>query len=195
MTKSFSRSFSGVCIGVFVLGVATYSAFSFQRHENEKVEPARAFRLTEIESELDAAGVETLLAVRTKDVDANGDWHSAVQPIGKSGGVDYSRTSEGLSVSKGQERTRLDEGKEQAGVPELMQKSRTVGFYKNHPDLVGTDTIAGLEVYRLRRPLDGGNGWMEMENSPKTGHIPLRVILHKPDGSEHKIEAVKVEFK
>ena len=188
------KIFTAVCITVFIAGVATYSASSLQRQAGEKAEPARSFRLIELESEVDAAGVETLLNVRTKDVDANGDWHSSVAPIGKTGGVEYSNASNGVVATKGKDQITLEEGKERPSAESLSAK-RTVSFYKNHPNFAGTDVIAGLEVYKLRRPLDKGEGWLEMCHSPKTGASPLRVIVHSPDGSEHRIEAVKIEFR
>ena len=195
MSRLLSRSFAVFCVGLFLFGLATYSVSSFQQSQKNRAEPAQAFKLIELESDVDANGVETFKALRIHEVEANGDWRTVVHPIGKSGGVEYASTSEGLSAAKGNERIMLDEGKKRSLSPEQQEKMRTVGFYENHPDLVGTGMIAGLKVYKLRTPLDQKDGWLEMANSPKTGKIPLCVIVHQPDGAEHRIEAVKVEFK
>jgi hypothetical protein len=191
MSRLRIRPFALVCMAVFVLGLATYSVSSFQQSKKDQVEPARAFKLVLIESDTDANGVESFKAIRVKEVDAQGYWRSAVHSIGKSSETEYEHTSEGLFLTKDEERTLMSK---RPSPLEMWQKTRMVTFYENHPDLIGTDVIAGLKVYRLRVPLEQENGWLEMANSPKIGHSPLRIILHKPDGSEHRIEAVRVEF-
>ena len=57
--------------------------------------------MVQIESEVDAKGVETLKALRTRDVDDQGNRQTSVLPIGKSGSVEYTNSSGSVSVTKG----------------------------------------------------------------------------------------------
>ena len=66
--------------------------------------------------------------------------------------------------------------------------------YIRSPDFIGTDEIAGLLVYRLRGNREDGS-WVELSYSPKVGLIPLRIVDHRSDGSEHRRAAVEVELR
>jgi hypothetical protein len=166
--------------------------FSFQKSQKSKIEPARGFKLVEIESDIDPSGVETFKAIRTKQVDVNGDWNEAVHPIGKVGHAQYSRTADGVSVSSGKRSFTIPQEPRPTGVRE---KTRTIEFYETSRAFVGTDMVAGLKVYRLRSKFDNEEkGWLETAYSPTTGIIPLRTIIHSPDGSEKRIETIRVTF-
>ena len=186
------RTLSLVCAFVFVFGVASYTVLSFQQSQKGQIEPARGFKLVEIESDVDPSGVETFKAIRTKDVAANGDWNEAVHPIGKVAHVQYSRTAEGVSASNGKQSFTI---RQEPRPTAVREKTRTIGFYETSPAFVGTDMVAGLKVYRLRTKLDNEEeGWLETAYSPTTGIMPLRTILHRPDGSEKRIETFRVTF-
>ena len=186
------RTLSLVCAAVFVFGVASYTVFSFQQSQKGRIEPARAFTLVLVESDVDPSGVETFKAIRTQNVDANGDWNEAVHPIGKVGHAQYSRTADGVSVSNGKQSFTIPQEPRPTAVRE---KTRTIGFYETSRAFVGTDTVAGLKVYRLRSKFDNEQeGWLETSYSPTTGIMPLRTIIHRPDGSEKRIETFRVTF-
>jgi hypothetical protein len=191
MFKMTPKAFATLSVIVFFSGLTTFAVSSLQKSNRHSVEPARPFRLIQIESEITPEGVEVTKRLRTQDVAVDGTWHSTVTSVDTNNSVEYALSAEGLSAThKGQH---ISLGPK-AEAPELLQKTHTVEFYENHPDFVGTDVIAGIKVYKLKTPLSQKGGWLEMANSPQTGAIPLRTILHKPDGSEHKIEAVKVDF-
>ena len=58
-----------------------------------------------------------------------------------------------------------------------------------------TERIAGLEavVSRQESPDKPGH-WIESAHAPGTGPFWLRMIYHQPDGSEVRIETVRVVF-
>jgi hypothetical protein len=60
------------------------------------------------------------------------------------------------------------------------------------------DEVASLPVYVLRAEIDNPESiheWTEQSYSPKTGYAPLRTVVHLRDGSEVRIEAIRVEFR
>ena len=77
---------------------------------------------------------------------------------------------------------------------EFYGKWRDEAYYRNHPKLIRTEKLLGLEVFILRSPGRPGE-WTEAAFSPKTGSVSLRFIKHRSDGREIVIEPVKIEFK
>jgi hypothetical protein len=189
--KLTSKAFAAFSVIVFFSGLTTFAVSSLEKSNQRSIEPARPFRLIQIESEITSEGVEVVKRFRTQDVNVDGTWHSTVTSVDTNNSGEYALSADGLSATHKGEHLSLGSKVE---APELLQKTHTVEFYENHPDFVGTEIIAGIKVYKLKTPLSQKGGWLELASSPKTGAIPLRTILHRPDGSEHKIEAVKVEF-
>ncbi|MCY7391066.1 MAG: hypothetical protein LH647_06045 [Leptolyngbyaceae cyanobacterium CAN_BIN12] len=188
-----------ICTIVFLTGLTTYSVKSYQQSQSsqqlqeETPEPARAYVLTSLVAKVDANRIKTITAIHVQEVDAEGNWVVKRTFIGRAGEI---RTE----VS-GQNYTRTDlRGNQITGtVPqakdtEMFRKMRSETFLKNHPKLLGTETIAGLVAYRIKS-LDEDGRWVEQAFSPRTGYIPLRLIDHSADGTEIVIEAVKIEFK
>jgi hypothetical protein len=52
-----------------------------------------------------------------------------------------------------------------------------------------------LTAYRIRNPEGDKGGWVELAYALETGTLPIRLIHHFEDGSELRVEAVKIVFK
>jgi len=187
------------CVIIFIAGLTTYSVKSYQQSQAvrqlqyQDIEPARAYILTLHVIHVDAKGARKITAIDVQEVDAEGNWVVKRTFVGRPGEIrtevkehNFSRTD-----TRGNQITRTTPP---AKDTELFRNTRSKEFLRNHQNLQGTETIAGLEVYKLRAPEVEGE-WLEQAFSPKTGYIPLKFIHHRADGTELVIEAVKVEFK
>lgn len=185
------KLFSVLCIAVLCFGVIVYAAVSRQKTSSE---PARAFTVVYLVYTKDANGVTTYKGIRIRDVQPDGMWREVSYPFGKSGSTENFASPDGvfLKNSAGQQRWLSPNSP-----PEMLQKARTIEYFETNSTFVGTDMLAGLKIYRLRRAgeqKEGSTRWLEIAGSPQTGLTPLRIIDHRKDG-EYIAEAVKVEFK
>ena len=57
-----------------------------------------------------------------------------------------------------------------------------------------TESIFGLTAYVFRQPLEDGEV-IETWLSPKTGTVPLRQIIEKPNGDAHITDTTSIEFR
>jgi len=197
-----ARLSTALCVLVFFGGVGLYSVSSYSRAQKSKPEPARALRLIQLVSDVDGTGTETYRAFRIHDVDVDGNWHTINYGLGAAAKVEYSKTEQGISaVDRDGVSTLLDvktaSPSQQQGGHKLSEMMRTSAFYEQNAtgQVFGTDVMAGLKVWLGRSAPDESGGWVEMAHSPKTGMTPLRIIHHRGDGTEMRIETVKVEFR
>lgn len=158
--------------------------------------PARAFKATQIEIYVGTDGEETVRQIRICKVKEDGSWTEIWKSVGREGETVHTgdpKTGEYTSTS----------GKESMTVPDTVS-GRNLELFRSREHLMrakdgvqkSTERIAGLEavVSRSENPQTPGN-WIETAHAPETGPFYLRMIYHKPDGSEVRIETVRVVFK
>lgn len=188
-----TRIFLIVSFLVFAVGVAAYP---WQGNKTSQVEPQvrRPFQLTLHESTISADGKEALKAVRVQEVDERGYWEQTRTPVGKSGETKIQHTPEGYTASRGTDSLPLLAHSDIESPAATRPRARE--FYVSRPDFVGTETIAGLTAYRLRNPSPDRQGeWVELAYALETFTLPIRLIHHFEDGTELRVEAVKITFK
>ena len=164
------------------------------------VEPARAFVLDSVQTRVDANGVATVTARTTRYVKANGEWR--LGPYGfkpedgpaNKGLNFYAGTPDGV-VSKRAGSDSLRSVSPSAD-QQMLDYFRTHSSLRNDPRFVRTEQLVGLKVYVSRTEFTDPQleEWVEESYSPVTGFTPLRLVHHFRDGSEIRIEAIRIEF-
>jgi hypothetical protein len=203
-----SRLFRFVAALVFLAGVVSFS-LAWGKRQKSDTETARPFVAVFQESLLSAEGRLSIRGRRTRYVKANGEWKSVMRGANAAGEPEayspdqldaapgtksavMSGTADGVFI-KG------TEANERKWVGPQLSTEDTARYYshrflRTHPEFVRTDEVAGLGVYVLRTE-NPGYYWVEVSYSPLTGRNPLRIVHHQADGTEVRIEAVKVEFR
>lgn len=201
------KTFRLVCVIVFIAGlVQLSSAYRNQSNPND-TEPSLSFVVSYVESRITPDGTRINEAKRTRYVKANGEWKEIVQAFKQGdsltedssaindakGAVVYAGLPEGVFAKPNNSDERKFVSPSPGPSDSLSQKFKSHGYLRNHKEFARTDELAGLKVYVLRTATP--YYWMELSYSPKTGLNSLRDIVHFNDGSEKRIEAIKVEFK
>lgn len=213
------KIFRGASLAVFLAGLITFAqvrhntpasqapgketgANQVQDKENSAndVEPARAFVLDSVQTQVDANGVATAHVYTTRYVKANGEWR--LGPYGfapedrltNKGSNFYAGTPDGVVAKRGGS----DSLRSVSPSPDqqMVDYFRTHSSLRSNPRFVRTEQLAGLEVYVLRTEFDDSHPeqWVETSYSPMTGSTPLRRIFHFHDGSEMRKEAIRITF-
>lgn len=196
-----------LCVLVLLLGLVSFSQSRWTQDtksddDSDSFEVARSFVVTSIESRVSTDGAVKLTGSRTRYVRANGDWRlvlhgpkGSVNPPsasekGSTGDVVYASSAEGVFAKAPGSDHRRSVSK--SADENMLKHFRSHYLLRSHPEFVRTDEICGLKVYVHR--VEGSGYWLESSYSPKTGMTPLRTVAHLDDGSEVRIEAIKVEF-
>lgn len=158
--------------------------------------PPRAFKATQIETYVSADGEETVRNIRICNVKEDGSWIEVWKAVGH----EWESTHTG-NPQTGEYTSSV--GKESITMPNTNPVTN-LALYRNKEYLMRakegaqkkTEKIAGLEavVSHEESPEIPGH-WIESAHAPETGPFWLRMIYHQPDGSEVRIETVRVVFK
>jgi hypothetical protein len=198
--------FRGLCILVFTLGITIFSFAYTQTPTNDNdVEPALPFIATYIQSQVSPDGNVTFTSWRNRYVKADGEWrivsHSFKDTTSPQEAYDaksspvFAGTPDGV-VGKPANSDQIKQFSPATGQNDAFRSHK---YLKNHPGFNRVEELAGLQVYVLRQefPDTSKNSpqWVEVSYSPKTGYTPLRTVNHLRDGSEIKIEVIKIDFR
>jgi hypothetical protein len=196
-----SQLYKVLCVTVFLLGIGGFTtAFLRQDKNPTEVEPAQPFVVTYTLVQLDSTGTVTRSQWRIRYVKANGEWQQITHKDPASKAKADTSIMAGLedgvyAVPSGTtERKFLSP----AADKQMLTRYRTHQFLKNHKEFVRMDKVAGLDVYVLRTEVNNPAStleWIEECYSPKAAYTPLRTTQHYRDGSESRVEAIKVEFR
>ncbi|HSB07873.1 MAG TPA: hypothetical protein VLM38_00060 [Blastocatellia bacterium] len=206
------NSWRGLCIVIFVFGAVSF----LQAHKRadslrsggqsvdvSDAEPARSYVVEYVSRDVRPDGTFTVTGTSTRYVKADGEWRLVVRrgtgrtstaESLKEAGI-YGGTPDGVFEKMSNSERRYvspwwDQG--------TLRLYRSGNYLRNHIEFFRMDEVAGLNVYVFRvevaDPAYPGY-WLETSYSPKTGITALRTVRHSSDGSEHRQEAVSVEFK
>lgn len=194
MKKSILTSAVSLLALTMIIFVLTLFA---KTKEKTAYAPARGFKIFYLVSEVSTNNQETIKSLRIRDTESTGDWRETVYPIGGKESMEITANSSGVNIKQSNGKEFPLQG--QSPSSENMNRARADTYYKTHPEFTGrTDTIAGIDVFILRATMSRGNGekgYFERYCTPLTGTIPLKMVAYFPDGTKHKTEALKVEFK
>jgi hypothetical protein len=207
------RIWRGVSLAIFLAGVISFAQVRGDRQVQQKpteaqpqdtevndVEPAQSFILDSVQTRIDANGIETVTGRTTRYVKENGEWRLGPygfrpgdQSDNKNSGV-YAQTSEGVYA-----RAKDSDSLRSVSPPapkEMKDYFRSHSYLRSVSTFVRTDEVAGVKVYVLRTNFTDPNlqEWVEESFSPKTGFVPLRTVMRFRDGSEFRLEAIRVRF-
>lgn len=198
-------------VTVFLLGVLTFTMRAKQKHTGptsaditskeisrllRETVPPRAFNATQIETYVSANGEETVRHIRICHVKEDGSWTEVWKSVGREGETTHTGnplTGEYTSST----------GKESMTIPNT-NPGTNLALFRNREYLMRakegyqkkTERIAGLEaVVSHAESAEIPGLWIETGHAPETGPFYLRMIYHSPDGSEVRIETVRVVFK
>jgi len=197
--------FRCVCVLGYVLGIIIFS-FAYTQTPTDDVEPAVPFVATYIQSRIAPDGNSTLISWRHRYVKANGDWRIVSHPFMDKSSPQEAFNAEIAPVLAGNADAILEKPansnviqKLSPSIPvEQTEVFRSHKSLQSHREFNRIEELAGLKVYVLRQEItDESNQmqWVETSYSPKTGFSPLRTVIHLRDGSEIRIEAIKVDFR
>jgi hypothetical protein len=207
------RIWRGVSLAIFLAGVISFAQVRGdlqvqqnptetrpQETEVNDIEPPQSYILDSVQTRIDANGIETVTGRTTRYVKANGEWK--LGPYGFRPGDQsdnkpgvYAQTSEGVYA-----RAKDSDSLRSVSPPapkEMTDYFRSHSYLRSVSTFVRTDEVAGIKVYVLRTSFsDPANPdeWLEDSYSPKTGFVPLRHVRHFRDGSEFRLEAIRVRF-
>jgi hypothetical protein len=194
---------------VFLLGVLAF-ATGKQKHSTTNSEitsreisrllreaiPPRAFKATQIETYVSVDGEETVSNIRICNVKEDGSWIEVWKAVGH----EWESTHTG-NPQTGEYTSSV--GKESINMPNT-NRGTNLALYRSKEYLMRanegaqkkTEKIAGLEaVVSHEESTEIPGHWIESAHAPETGPFWLRMIYHQPDGSEVRIETVRVVFK
>ncbi|GEM_PF-1995382 len=206
-----SNLFRILSVAIFLVGITVFSqAYVTQESPASEIEPAKSFEVVYVETRLTPEGDLRVTGGRTRFVKANGEWKqiwhknkdnrlSSSEIRNENGTAEahiYAGLSDGIyaKLSNSNERITVSPPANQR----MLENFRSHSFLKNNPNVVRKDQIAGVEAYTIRKEVEDVShpiAWMEQSYSPKTGFTPLRTVTHFRDGSEVRIEAIRVQFR
>lgn len=198
------KVFTMVSVAIFVLGLVGFTmsrqkpaALTSQEASRfiQEALPPRAFTATRVESVTDAKGSDKVRHIRICEVKEDGSWSEVWQNVGREG-------AKFLTGNPNTGEHTLGNGKDSMTLPTKAGASSDLALYRNREYLSrragpqGREKIAGLEAFVIRSDITDQPGlWIETAHAPETGTFNLRLTHHMPDGSEVRIETIRIVFK
>jgi hypothetical protein len=197
--------FRSLCLVIFLVGIITFS-LGWEKRKSD-TEPSQSYVVVYFESHTTPDGKMAISNWRTTYVKANGEFTTVFQ--GSDASAAFSNDATGLPGTSSPVYAKTSEGTFTKETDSSERKSMSMAapesieplyhshsFLKNSKNFARMDKVAGLDVYVLKTVSEeNSNYWTETSVSPLTGSMPLRAVIHQPDGNIYTIEAVKVEFK
>jgi hypothetical protein len=157
--------------------------------------PARSYQMVTATTKYSSDGQARQIAIRVRWVTAGGQWKEVDTSIGRDGELQLKNSYKAPeAVYTSDEETNSLQFMGTASPSN--QKFHSTEWLKQQPGLVGEDVLLGFTTFIYRVQLDPGHPdkFKEVYYAPKIGEIPLKSVLHFPDGSKIVQEAVAIDF-
>lgn len=181
-------------ISVFLLSMLI-SASGINILQTQKVYPARSYVMISTTTSVSPDGVPRVRGMRTRWVTAANEWKevvTSIQPDGKT----LSRTT----FSKPEGAYAVDEKTNSlqyiGATSKHGDKFRSTEFMYQREGFVRKDVLLGFETFVYRIPSNTGtpNEYIDVHYAPEIGSVPVKTVMHAPDGRETIVEAIRIDF-